>query len=106
MKPLALSFDDVIGKITPPAFISNIGEGGAGINKFLSNILAVIYIFGSIIFLFMIVAGAVQWITSGGDKEAVQKARSRITNAIIGLVLLALARFIAALVGSITGFNI
>ncbi len=106
MKLLALSFDEVIGKITPPVPIRNIGEGGAGINKFLSNILNIIYVFGSIIFLFMIVVSAVQWIISGGDKEAVQKARSRITSAIIGLILLALARFIATLVGSITGFNI
>lgn len=106
MQLLAFTFKQIIGEITPPPFIKNIGEGGAGINKFLSNILSIIYIFGSIIFLFMIVMGAVQWITSGGDKEAVQKARSRITSAIIGLVLLALARFIAVLVGSITGFNI
>ncbi|MBI2596398.1 hypothetical protein HYW46_06755 [Candidatus Daviesbacteria bacterium] len=106
MAYLAKSFQDIIGQITPPDPIQDIGRGGRGINTVLSNILTIIYIFGTIIFLFMIVISAVQWIVSGGDKEVVQKARSRITNAIIGIVLLALARFIVSLIGSITGFKI
>ncbi len=31
--------------------------------------------------------GAFQWVTSGGDKEAVSKAQKRITNALVGLVI-------------------
>lgn len=70
------------------------------------NALKIIYIIASLAVLFMLVFGAFQWITSGGDKEAVQKARSRITNALIGLAILALALFITVLVSSVLNINI
>ena len=31
--------------------------------------------------------GALSWVTSGGDKEKVQKARDRIRSAIIGVIM-------------------
>lgn len=96
---------NIFGNIIPPLSIINIGFGSAGINQVLNVILQIIYIFGGIIFLFMIVISAVQWIVSGGDKEAVGKARARITYAIIGIVVLSLAFVIAKLVGDITGFK-
>jgi hypothetical protein len=39
----------------------------------------------------MLIWGAFEWITSGGDKDAVGKARNRILNALIGLAVLAIA---------------
>lgn len=33
--------------------------------------------------------GAVEWITSGGDKQKVESARNKITQAIVGLIVLA-----------------
>ena len=53
----------------------------------------------------MVVISALQWIVSGGDKEAVAKARSRLTYAIIGIVLLALSFLILRVIGQITGFS-
>lgn len=95
----------VFGRILPPDSIINLGFGAAGISQVLTNVVQLIFIFASIIFLFMIIISAVQWITSGGDKEAVAKARGRITWAIIGITVLALAFVIAKLVGQITGFE-
>ena len=31
--------------------------------------------------------GSFQWITSGGEKEGIEKARKKITNAIVGLLI-------------------
>jgi hypothetical protein len=53
----------------------------------------------------MILWGAVDWILSGGDKEKVSNARKRITQAIIGLVILSLVFVIMAIAGQITGIN-
>lgn len=47
-----------------------------------------LFIAGFILFFFMLVIGGVQWITSGGDKVAVQNARGRILHALIGISLL------------------
>jgi len=50
--------------------------------------VCVTLIVGAVIFLFMLLLGAIQWISSGGDKANVEAARSRLTTALIGLVLL------------------
>lgn len=104
------SFHDIFGVIKTPAELFNLvragGNSGAGaISVFLTNLLIVFYVFGGIIFIFMIVWGALQWITSGGNKEAVDNARKRITHAIIGITILALAFVIIQLVGNLTGFK-
>ena len=54
----------------------------------------------------MLITGAFNWITSGGDKENVGKARSRIINALIGLLVLALAFLIARVAGQIVHIDI
>lgn len=43
---------------------------------------------GSLAVIVYFLLGAFTWITSGGDKTKVEEARNKITNAIIGLVLL------------------
>ncbi|MFA6814365.1 MAG: hypothetical protein GX943_01490 [Candidatus Pacebacteria bacterium] len=43
---------------------------------------------GSLAVILYFLLGAFGWITSGGDKTKVEEARNKITNAIVGLVLL------------------
>jgi hypothetical protein len=94
-----------IGTIAPPLPIADYPEGARGVENFTTIILAIIFSIASLIFLFMIVFGAVQWITSGGDKEKIAGARGRIVNAIIGLAILGLAFLIANIIGTIFGFG-
>lgn len=95
----------VFGKINPPAAIENLGIGSFGISNFLNNLIILIYTIAGIIFVFMILWSAMQWMMSGGDKEAIEGARSRLTYAIIGIVLFAIAFAIMMLVGRFTGFQ-
>lgn len=99
------SVEKTLGVISPPDFISRLGFGSFGIGNVLSKFLLLIYIVASIVFVFMIVISALQWITSGGDKEAVGKARGRLTYAIIGITLLALAFVIIKTIGDFLGFK-
>lgn len=62
--------------------------GTAFFSSFVPKAVTIGFIIGSVIFLFMIVMGAIEWISSGGDKQKLESARGRITNAIIGLVIL------------------
>lgn len=78
----------------------------ATVGTVLSNALTIIFVFAAIAVLFMLIWGAFQWVTSGGDKEAVGKARGRIIHALIGLAILALAFLITNVVGQIVGINI
>lgn len=109
MKLLAVNPSDVFGQITPPAqlqpFINKGGAGAGGINLFLNNLITLIYMVAAVVFVFMLLISAFQWLSSGGDKEKVAGAQRRITNAIIGIVLFAIAFAILRVVGVFTGFS-
>lgn len=96
---------DVIGTIAPPSQVVNIGFGNVGIATLLNNTISIIFVLSGIAAVFMVLISAVQFIFSGGDKEAVAGARKRLTYAIIGLVILALAFWIVNVVGHIAGFK-
>lgn len=54
----------------------------------LSGFVTLAFIIGAVMFVFMFIFGAIQWISSGGDKQALEQAQGRIRNALIGLVIL------------------
>lgn len=58
----------------------------------------------AVIFFFILVIGGIRWITSGGDKAQTEAARSQITAALVGLVIVFAAWAIVALLA--TFFNI
>jgi hypothetical protein len=61
---------------------------GAYFQKIIPSFIGLAFAIGVLIFVFMLIAGAIQWIASGGDKAALEGARGRITNAIVGIVIL------------------
>lgn len=72
----------------------------------ISNVLTIIFVLGALAVLVMLIIGAFNWITSGGDKEKVGGAQKRITQAIAGLVVLALAYFLTVVVGQVVNIDI
>ena len=109
MKLLADNTQQIFGKITPPSpiagFIGKDETGAVGISKFLSNLILLIYSIAAIVLIFMLIWGAFEWLTSGGDKEKISAAQKRIINAIIGIILFAVAFAIIAVLGQFTGFT-
>ena len=78
-------------------------DGGFG--NWLSNILTVVMVLGAVVCLALIIMGAIQWITSGGDKAKTEEARNRITSAIIGLIVLADTIALFSLVADFLGIT-
>jgi hypothetical protein len=76
------------------------------IGDVISNALTIVFIAAALAVLIYLIIGAFKWITSGGDKDAIGKARGTIVNALIGLAILALAFFITVLFGQILNINI
>jgi len=79
--------DDLFGKITPPI------EGLAGEPTSVLGVAAAVglrlfFAAAGIIALIYLLKGSMGWITSGGDKEKIEKARQTLTNAVIGLVII------------------
>lgn len=98
------------GKVTPPSpvaqFLQNEPTGAAAISQFLSNFITLLFSIGAIVLIFMIVWGAFDWMTSGGEKEKLASAQKRIINAIIGIILFAVAFAALAILGRFTGFTL
>lgn len=55
---------------------------------FLASLVGVLLVAGTIWTLVNLLQGGLQWISSGGDKAQLEAAQQRITNALIGLVIL------------------
>lgn len=81
-------------------------KGFATLGNAVSNILTISFAIAILVVLIMLIWGAFEWITSGGDKDTVAKARGRIVNALIGLAVLAVAFALAKVAGQFLGFDI
>ena len=107
---LAEGADTKLG--TPTPFKLDIKAPAQGINPatpvgtIISNVLTIVFSVAALMVLIMLIIGAFNWITSGGDKEKIGKARDRIINALIGLALLALAFLIVRVVGNLLNIDL
>lgn len=99
------SVQEVFGEVNPPPQLGGL-RGAEGINTILANSITLVFTVAAVLFVIMFLWSGVSMILSGGDKEAVAKARGRITWAIIGIVLLSLSFVIFRVLGTVTGFKI
>ncbi len=102
-------FGKTFGKIKAPESIKKFGgndtTGAGGISQFLSNLIGLLYSIAAVVLVFMLIWGAWDWLTSGGDKEQLQSAQKKIINAIIGIILFAVAFAVIQALGHFTGFT-
>lgn len=59
-----------------------------------------------IAFFIMLLVGGYKFITSGGDPKAVGSARSTLTYAVVGIILVVAAWLILQLIASLTGADV
>lgn len=87
---LAQGVDSIFGKISPPPGISSsmASDPVGGLAKLIGTGINLFIVGAGFILLFFMLWGAFDWIVSGGDKERVAKAQAKITNALIGMVLI------------------
>lgn len=74
------------------------------IYQFFPSVWGILLAFATLIAFVLLLIGGIQWITSGGDKEAMAVARGRITAALIGLIIVFSAWAIAGLLRNFFGF--
>lgn len=99
--------NNYIAQITNPALGNLNANTGVGFfQQLLPSLVGLILVAGTIIFFFMLLFGALQWITSGGDKASVEAARGRITQALVGIIVLFSVFVIIRLVQDFFGISI
>jgi hypothetical protein len=72
----------------------------------ISSIVGFLTIVGSIWFLFQLLFGGYEWISSAGDTKKLTVARERIMNGFFGLIIIIAAWLILAVVGKFFGYDI
>lgn len=72
-------------------------------NSIITGAVGLLTIIGFIYFLFQLITGAIGIIGSGGDKTAYEDARKKITQGLIGIIVIIGAIFIIDLVGEFLG---
>lgn len=66
----------------------NSNSGVVFFQKLIPSLIGFAFVAGTLIFFFMLLIGAIQWITSGGDKGNLEAARGRISSALVGIIVL------------------
>ena len=106
-KQLALTLD-IAGEASSQglsgANLHSRSDGGFGI--FFGNIMTVAMTLAAILVLGFLVWGSIEWITSSGDKGKVEGARNKISNAIIGLIILAATTAVFMLLQQFLGIKV
>jgi hypothetical protein len=78
--------------------------------QYLQRLYPILIILGFIIcvviFVLIIITGGIQWITSGGERSAIDNARRKVTNGITGLIILLLLFIVISAIGRIFGLNL
>lgn len=79
---------------------------GGSIGDIVSAFLPYIYSIAGIALLLMLLAGGFQLMTSGGDPKGVEAGKQKITNALIGIIIVFASFWIVQVVGRILGIEI
>lgn len=67
------------------------GLGFTNLNDAITGVMNLVFFFALLLVLIYLVWGGIQWITAGGDKAGLEAARGKITGAIIGIIVVAVA---------------
>jgi len=98
-----------------PAFAQDINLQPIGFGKELTTLtvrgivsgaISLVMLVVALIFFFILIAGGLRWVMSGGDEKAVTSARNQITNALIGLAIVFAAFAIMKLIETIFGISL
>jgi hypothetical protein len=92
---------DIGAEVTKGGFF-----GYTCIGNLVSNTVSVAFIVAAVAFFAFLVIGGMEWLTSSGDKAKVEMAQKRISNAVIGLAIVAASYAIYTLVLDFFGIDL
>jgi hypothetical protein len=81
------------------------GGGGSNIGDIISQFLPLLFTFAGLILLVFLIWGGLQLMLSRGDQKAAGEAKSKITSALIGFILVFFAYLIVQFIGAVFGLQ-
>lgn len=92
---------DIGSEVTKGGFF-----GYTCIGNLVSNAVSVAFIVAAIAFFVFLVIGGMSWLTSAGDKNKIETAQKYISNALIGLTIIAASYAVYTLVLDFFGIDL
>lgn len=96
--------------VLPPELGGGAGQttdqGLTNISRIVSALSAMILIISLLYFFIVLITGGIAWMTSEGDKTKLENARNKITNGMIGLIIVAAAWALFTIAGDFVGIDI
>jgi hypothetical protein len=91
---------DIIGTVTSPLTgnYASVGTKDGGLGLFLTNVINLIFIAGGLFALINFLLAGWQFINAGADEKKITDAWSKITNSLIGLVVMAVSFIIISII--------
>lgn len=98
----------IFASITNPALPAPLSAPGQGdtFSILFASLWGAAIVAAGLAFLVFLIVGGLQWITAGGDKAQLENARDKITNGLIGLVIVVSTYIIISLIQTVFGVNI
>lgn len=84
----------------------NPNSGGKALGQLISNLVGAVFIAGFLLAFMELLLGGLSWITAGGDKQKLETARDKITNAIVGIIIVGAAYALASLIARFFGLDL
>jgi hypothetical protein len=99
---LAQNLEEIQSKALPKFEFS--GEQG-NIGSIVSSLVNYLFPLAGLLLLLYLIFGGFSLMTSGGDPKAVQAAKSKITNALIGFIIVFTSYWLVQILGTILGIE-
>jgi hypothetical protein len=78
---------------------------GSSLADIISALLPYIFSIAGILILIYLIMGGLQLMTSGGDPKAMESAKGKITNALVGFVIVFASYWIVQLLANVLGLQ-
>lgn len=93
--------------ITNPA-VPTFGQGAPELvfAKLIATVWQTAITLGALALLVMLIMGALEWITAGGEKGKIEQARARMTQSVIGMLALVAVAAISIFLGATFGLDL
>lgn len=101
----ANTVQDIFGTVNKPPGSEFVGNDPVqGVGNLIAFFIQIVLFIGGLAALLYLLWGAFDWINSSGEKEKLTKAQNKMTNAVIGLILMIAAFTIFSFVmGTVLG---
>lgn len=100
----AVNFPDIIKKVFPPESLP--AKANLTLGDIVSRILLYIFVLAGLILFGFLIFGGFELLTSAGNPDKVKAAQGKITNAIVGFIIIFLSYWIVQILEIIFGISI